>query len=270
MKNKKKYLSLKEIQYEEKEMLRILDNFFNKHNMTYYLWAGTYLGAVRHKGFIPWDDDIDLAMTRPEYNKLLEYLKNNDNKISDNLEAIGLELGNSDFPIIKVINKNIRVEEEEQCDEYLWIDIFPLDATPQDNRKFYKRVAFLNKIFVLKRQQKLNQKLMATSNLKRVIKNIGMGILKIWKYDSYIKFYYKYCTKYNYDDYEYVHNNVWSSSSAVYNKKDLISKEYEFEDLKVNGIKDYDKLLSTCYGKDYMKLPSKEKMVNHGIKVWKV
>ena len=270
MVKKEKLLSLKEIQYEEKEMLKKVVDFFNEQDMTYYLWAGTFLGAVRHKGFIPWDDDIDLAMTRPEYNKFLAYLKKNNNKISDNLEVIGLELGNSDFPILKVINKNVKVDEIEQCDEYLWIDIFPLDATPQDNKKFYKRVAFLNKIFILKRQQRLHQNLMATSKFKRFIKAIGMGILRLWRYDSYKKFYLKYCTKYNYDDYEYVHNNVWCSSAAVYNKNDLISAEYEFEGLKVNGIKDYDKFLSMGYGTDYMQLPPVEKRMTHKFKAWKI
>ena len=183
---------MKEIQYEEKEMLKKVVDFFNEQDMTYYLWAGTFLGAVRHKGFIPWDDDIDLAMTRPEYNKFLAYLKKNNNKISDNLEVIGLELGNSDFPILKVINKNVKVDEIEQCDEYLWIDIFPLDATPQDNKKFYKRVAFLNKIFILKRQQRLHQNLMATSKFKRFIKNYTLikdrKIEEIIIYEKYIPY----------------------------------------------------------------------------------
>jgi len=68
-----KYLTLEEIQHEEKEMLKELIKFFKKENINYFVWAGTFLGAVRHKGFIPWDDDIDLAMTRPEYNNFLEY-----------------------------------------------------------------------------------------------------------------------------------------------------------------------------------------------------
>lgn len=265
---KKKLLTLKEIQYEEKEMLKTLVSFFKKQKINYFLWAGTFLGAIRHKGFIPWDDDIDLAMTRPEYNKFIAYLKSHDCKISDNLHVIGLELNNSDFPILKVINKNIRVEEPEKCDEYLWIDIFPLDATPQDNAKFYKRVALLNKIFILKRQEKNKTELIAASKLKRFIKKIFISILRIWKYDNYIRFYLKYATKYKYEDYEYVHNNVWSSSPAVYNKKDLVNKTYEFEDILVNGVKNYDDFLSRGYGKDYMKLPPVESRATHNFKAW--
>ena len=71
---KKKYLTLKEIHKEETNMLKKLIEFLNENNITYYVWAGTYLGAVRHKGFIPWDDDIDIAITRPEYNKMLKII----------------------------------------------------------------------------------------------------------------------------------------------------------------------------------------------------
>jgi len=267
---KNKFLSLKEIQYEEKEMLRELIDFFNKQNLVYYIWAGTYLGAVRHKGFIPWDDDIDLAMTRPEFDKFVKYLKKNNNKISENLDVIGYELGNSDFPILKVINKKIRVDETgEKNDKYFFIDIFPLDATPENNRKFYKRCNFLFRIFILKREQKNKYDLIAANKFKKILKTIFMTFLRIWKYDSYLKFYYKYCTKYKYDDYDFVHNNVMTNCSAVYNKKNLISMNFKFEDLVVNGIKDYDKFLSMGYGKDYMKLPPKDKRITHSFKAWK-
>ena len=264
----KKMLSLAEIQNEEKEMLKCAIDFFNKQNLNYFVWAGTFLGAVRHKGFIPWDDDIDLAMTRPEYNKFIEYLKEHNCKISNDLEVIGFELGNSDFPILKIINKNIRVEEDK-CDEYLWIDIFPLDATPKNNKKFYKNVQFLNKIFVLKRQQKRHMKLMAASNLKRFIKNIFMFLLRIWPYKSYIKFYLKYASTYDYNDYDLISNNVWTNSSKVYNKDILKNKNYIFDGIVVNGFEDYNEYLVKMYGEDYMQLPSEDKRQTHNFKAWK-
>lgn len=267
----KKYLTLEEIQYEEKEMLKTMDTFFKKQNLTYFLWSGTLLGAVRHKGFIPWDDDIDLAMTRPEYNKLIDYLKENDNMISDSLFAEGYELGNNnDFPIIKIYNKNIKVDdEEEKVDKYLWIDIFPLDGTPERNKHYYKKCRFLYKILLLKREQKNNVPYMAANKVKKIIKSIIMYILKIWSYDSYFNYYYKFCTKYDYDKCDRVNYNLMVDCINTYDKKDLISCTLDFCDLKVNGIKDYDKILTLTYG-DYMKLPPEDKRVNHNIKAWKL
>ena len=264
-----KYLTLKEIQHELKEMLKETIVFLKKENINYFVWAGTFLGAVRHKGFIPWDDDIDLALTRPEYNKLIEYLKNNNNKISKDLEAIGFELENSDFPFIKIVNKNIVIDESKEFDEYLWIDIFPLDATPKNNASFYKKVAFLNKLFFLRKMEKKGIKLVATSKLKRLIKTIFIKIMKIWPYNSYVKFYISYCTKYKYADYEYVHNNVWSSSPAIWHKSELVNKEFQFEDLKVNGLRDYDAILTRGYG-DYMQIPKEEDRVTHNFKARKI
>ena len=73
-----KQLSLKEIRRRLLGILIELDEFCSENNIKYYLCAGTLLGAVRHKGFIPWDDDIDICMSRPDYDKLLSISKEND------------------------------------------------------------------------------------------------------------------------------------------------------------------------------------------------
>lgn len=271
VKKEKKYLSLEEIQFEEKEMLKKMDLFFKKQNISYFLWFGTLLGAIRHKGFIPWDDDVDLVMTRPEYNKFIDYLKKNNNKITDDLIAEGYELGNNnDFPIIKIYNKNIRIDDnEEKVDKYLWIDIFPLDGSPKNNKFYYKACRFLYNILLLKREQKNGVPLMAANKIKRMIKNIIMFVLKIWNYDSYFRFYYKFCTKYDYEKYDYVNCNLMVDCPNAYNKKDILGASVDFCDLVLSGVKNYDKILTQSYG-DYMKLPPKEKRYNHNIKAWKV
>ena len=70
-----KELDCKEIQSIGLEILCAFDAFAKKHNLTYYLSGGTLLGAVRHKGFIPWDDDIDLMMPRPDYQYLIHHFQ---------------------------------------------------------------------------------------------------------------------------------------------------------------------------------------------------
>lgn len=266
----KKYLNLNEIQSEELKMLKVLILVLKKEKIDYYVWAGTYLGAVRHKGFIPWDDDIDLAMTRIEYNKFVKFLKQNNNKISDELEAIGYELNNTDFPFIKIINKNIRIKEEEECDEYLWIDIFPLDGVPDNYKNYFHKIFKLNALFNLKRQQKKGQQISSSNGFKRIIKNIIMFVLRIWKYDSFINYYYNFCTKYNFNDMKNVKNNVWSNSDVVYAKEKFESVDLEFDGLVVNGLSNPDYFLGRSYGMDYMQIPPKENRITHNFQAWKI
>ena len=89
------YLELREIQIEETKLLLKVVSFLNKNNLDYYLFSGTLLGAVRHKGFIPWDDDIDIAMTRPHFEKLVAIMKNNKLLIDQHTKCLYSELGNS-------------------------------------------------------------------------------------------------------------------------------------------------------------------------------
>lgn len=122
-------------------LLLIFDIFCKKYNLTYWLDFGTLLGAVRHKGFIPWDDDMDVAMPREDYNKLLDLLKQ--------------EFGNGDF--------NIRERKPAETIGFgylheqtgVWLDVFPVDAIPNCEdisiiehalaEKLYKYRKFYNK-----------------------------------------------------------------------------------------------------------------------------
>ena len=74
-------LSLAEIKELELQMLSVFSEFCEAHNLTYYLCGGTLLGAIRHKGFIPWDDDIDVCMPRADYDKFIELYSQLDNSI---------------------------------------------------------------------------------------------------------------------------------------------------------------------------------------------
>ena len=79
-------LNSNEIKNIEKNLLEVFADFCEKNNLTYYISFGTLIGAVRHKGFIPWDDDIDLEMPRKDYNRLMEILLENNNHFTENIE----------------------------------------------------------------------------------------------------------------------------------------------------------------------------------------
>lgn len=269
----KNELHLKQIQFEEKEMLRHLINFFDENHIKYYIWAGSYLGAVRHKGFIPWDDDVDVAVPRPDYNRMKKILLKN-NYISDELKGIGYELNNSDWPFIKIINENIFVEEKEKIDNNLWIDVFPLDGIPNKHRKMYFIYVYIHfRLFAIKRSKINKVKLVAKRDniIVLIIKNILAFLIKPIKYDYLLKSLIKSASKYDYDKCRYVKNNVWSNSINSYiDKENCEENTYDFEDLKVNGLKDYDYYLSKGYGKNYMDLPPENKRDTHSFKAWRV
>ena len=133
-------LSLREVQLAELEILTEFDKAARKYGLKYTLCAGTLIGAVRHKGFIPWDDDIDVMMPRPDYEKLIRL--NRKKKLwDDRLLLKSFEDGNLEAPYAKLFDTEISITEEnyDQKDvRNLWIDIFPVDGLPDDEKKIKK------------------------------------------------------------------------------------------------------------------------------------
>ena len=127
----------KEIQKKAYEILCDIDDFCKENDIKYYLSGGTCLGAVRHKGFIPWDDDIDIMMPRPDYNRFLrEYVSKN---------YIALKPNQGHFFFAKVYDP--KTEMIESGVDYkkikpigVSIDIFPLDGMVDDEKEYKRRV----------------------------------------------------------------------------------------------------------------------------------
>ena len=146
-------LSLREVQLEELNLLKDFDKFCKKYNLKYSLCYGTLIGAARHKGFIPWDDDIDVCMPRPDYERLLTLKEHYDH---DGLELIANPINHSlDATYAAIINKNIPCENTYSNtlrSKYLWIDIFPVDGFSEDMsimKEIYDKSIFYQKILTL-------------------------------------------------------------------------------------------------------------------------
>lgn len=148
-----KQLTLREIQLEELNLLSYFDEFCKKNELKYSLVYGTLIGAARHKGFIPWDDDIDVAMPRPDYEKLVT-LHSSFNHGA--IELIADDLNHSlDATYAAVINRDIPCKNTYSMtkrSQYLWIDVFPVDGFTEDiskMKKIYNQSQKLQKIVTL-------------------------------------------------------------------------------------------------------------------------
>ena len=124
---------IKTLQARLVPMLECIDKVCREHHLRYYLWAGTMLGAVRHKGFIPWDDDMDICMPRPDYDLLLAHCHE---WMPAPFEVVGPH-NRSDYPypFAKVEDSSTTVLERPDFNfpEGIYVDIFPIDGIPSDN-----------------------------------------------------------------------------------------------------------------------------------------
>lgn len=269
-----KELSLEEIQQNSYKILKKFDEICKKNNFTYYLAYGTLIGAVRHNGFIPWDDDIDVMMPREDYDKFTEYCHKNKEKI----EPLQLfDPTNEKYPymINRLSDSNyiLDVENEEPYGIGLFIDIYPLDGISKKHTKvsykelkamFYSSLCFqaTRKYFELGHTQGAFRKIFKKPIY---IYSKFIGKEKCMEKLEQIK------EKCDYDKANYVGCIIWG-----YRIGDSIPKDYfgepgyiKFEDRMFPIPKEADKILKKEYG-DYMKLPKeKERIPHHDYKAYK-
>lgn len=264
MKYVDKNKNLNQLQKVELEMLKYFDEFCKKNNLEYYLAYGTLLGAVRHEGFIPWDDDIDIHMKGKDYLKLVELLKNNDNK---KYFFQSLETEKNYYLLWNKLRKNdtIFIEkgwENAKINKGISLDIFPLFEFPQEEKKFKK---YIKKIKITRLLVENNLKPNKFINTYGRFGKILSKILRIipQKYRNKIVINnIKYFSNYesNNDYYFSIDEGIDKKiNKRVFSNKTLL----KFEDTKFSCPIGYKEYLKTMYG-NYMELPKEEDRVGHG------
>ena len=139
-----KELTLQEIKSVELEILSMFDEFCKKNSIKYFISNGTLLGAVKYKGFIPWDDDVDLLIPREDYNRLLKLFKD-----SDRYRIFAIEKDkNYRYPFAKLCDMTTRKDEfgyDNGLELGVDIDIFPLDYWDNDLENAKREVRKISK-----------------------------------------------------------------------------------------------------------------------------
>lgn len=267
------HLTQEELRKAQLLMLKILKEVHRiceENNIKYFLSDGTLIGAVRHNGFIPWDDDLDIGMLREEYEK---FCKIAPEKLGDEFvlqttfrdEGYGSQFG-------KLMLKNTiwieyNAKDTDRDNKGIYIDIFPYDKIPSSKKK-QKMIKFqyhlLNALLLFK----LNY--FATSYEKGIIRKINYVIKKIFSsffsINKLKNMREKLCKKYENMSKNFVvtkYGGSFENNQNSYESYDsLILHSFENDNFYIP--KNYDSILTNLYG-DYMVIPPVEKQKSHGI-----
>lgn len=263
----KTVIGINELKKIEINLLIELDKYCAEHGLRYYIAYGTLIGAVRHHGFIPWDDDIDVIMPRKDYEQLMRSF-NNDN-VDSFVKVVSHKL-NAGYclPMAKLIDTRTVLKEKTDTDVEIgvYIDIFPLENLSDDYEKAKKRMKkgfSFNKRIILKTVSISPTR----SKIKNMILWLGKLALKGQSISDIVSRLDQYCKETESDGFtKYVGVMCGISigdSSRVFRREwfdTTVSMSFEGRDYPAPS--GYDPILRQLYG-DYMSLPPVDKQVSH-------
>lgn len=269
-------LTLQDGQSISLNIMKVVADICEQEGLVYYLAYGTLIGAIRHKGFIPWDDDIDIMMPRQDYHKLIEYFEKHEADLKP-LQLFSIyNCRNYPYMITRISDSRyvLDVQNEKSYGMGVFIDIYPLDGvgdtvveyTKNKNRASrYSSLCFLSTRI---RCEKGNTK----SKIRLMIKWPAFLYAKVRGKNHFIKKLEKMVEKCDYVNSNYVGCLVWGSDGV----KCIFPREWldetilvPFEGYEFRIPKEYDAILTRLYG-DYMKLPpEKDRIAHHFYKIYK-
>ena len=263
---------LRKVQMTEKKILEKFISICEKHELKYFAVFGTLLGTIRHKGFIPWDDDIDVGMPRRDYEKFLKVAQE---ECGDEyfLQTIDTD------PEYHLYFAKLRMNGTEFVEDTLqdagsvtgfYIDIFPYDIIPNDEKewkKHMKRAVFYGMLLSV---NKVKEPQIARGNaIVNLVKSVVWAILHYGMKLLGVKgkCIWEQCMQ-AMTKYENTNNQRLTTFAAdaskwiVYDEEIRDVEELAFEDIVIATPKGYDAILRRNYG-DYMQMPPEEQRVNH-------
>ena len=260
-------LSLPQLQKVYLELLEEFDTICRANDLRYDLCGGTMLGAVRHQGFIPWDNDIDVSMPRPDYEQLLALKLEGKLQLPAHRDVVSER--DKTFPrhFARYVRHDVKrvsdMAEDWDC-PYIGIDIFPLDGVSGDDKAFHRQVKRIRRLrrFLLTSVERAGTS--RRGKAAAMIKNLYRPILRAIGSFRFARMLDKECRRVDYETAEYV--GIISGMYGLkerWRKADMLPRtQLQFEGLSVSGFANYDIYLKNLYG-DYMQLPPVEQQVPH-------
>ncbi len=244
-------INLDEMKRIELDMMKEIHAFCLAHNITYSLGYGTLLGAVRHTGFIPWDDDIDLIMPRPDYDRFIRSFASEHYKVVSSLDPAYC------YPYAKAYDARTYLQEDLRYtypDMGVFIDIFPVDGLPLDKKqqeRFYKKQKFLYKLHMSMKYH-ISKEWSISKNLLLLV---SRGVAIFFPVRKVVK-----ALERNYLLFPYKMSPDVAVMVGEVKLVPIARSSFEhpvllkFEDTSLYAISEYDAYLAGLYG-EYLKLP---------------
>lgn len=251
----------------ELDILTELHKLCEELQLRYFVYYGTLLGAVRHKGFIPWDDDIDICMPRPDYNRLVQYCCEHETPFKLLAHETDKRYG---YLFAKAMDENTVLVDEignpHGIEMGVYVDIFPLDGlgdSPEEAARAFRATRF-------------ERELLVAANWKRFFRSkthawyyepIRLAFFLLSRFVSMSKLIdriQKKAERFSFDSSKYAGCICGAYRSREIMESRVFSKiiDMPFEEYTFKALGEYDAYLSHIYG-DYMQLPPEEKRVTH-------
>lgn len=273
-----KELTLRDIQHRELVNLEFLNKICKQQDLTYFLAYGTLIGAIRHHGFIPWDDDTDVWMPRKDYMALLDYFKENSEKLKPFKICTRDNTKNYPYGIARLCDQRYKYvttnSYERQFELGVFTDIYPLDNLGNDNN-----IDVIKKLSTYCSKQNVSYARYCSgvsgNMLKSVLKKLNRLSLHLIHGNNYSEIVnnniINAINKNTSDKDKYIGVIAWDSNQFIrFNKEDFEENILvDFEGKKFPVPRGYDTILKLTYG-DYMKFPPEsERHPYHGYKIYK-
>ena len=264
-----KTIDLKEVQRIETDMLCFIDRICSENDIKYYVAFGSLIGTIRHKGFIPWDDDIDILMPREDYNKLIEYLNHNPHGY---YRIVSFDTDkNYTNALPKMIDTRTFLKQNygfnEKVELGVYIDIFIIDGLGDSFDESVIRVKESNKIG--EKWLRANTKFITGSKnvIKDFLRGVKNSIYKIKGTSFYLKELNIFATEKSFYNCKYVTTMCWPTINTPEKMTWDVNWfgngiKAEFEGFLFTIPSDYDSFLKNYYG-DYMILPPESERKTH-------